>query len=100
MNPSLLVSWMARQYDGVVRFVHLNPKPGSKTNARNTKQSTGRIRFLSNELNRQFGVDKFKDHPKLITLSPIGESEVIDERSTSTICRRLSGGMCRVWCLR
>jgi len=84
MNPSLLVSWMARQYDGVVRFVHLNPKPGSKTNARTTKQSTGRIRFLSNELNRQFGIEKFKTHPKLITLSPNGESEVIDEKIDKT----------------
>jgi len=80
MNPSLLVSWMATQYHGVVQFVHLNPKPGSKTNARNTKQSTGRIRFLSNELHKVFGVKKFKDHPKLITISPQGESEVIDEK--------------------
>merc|ERR1719295_233540 len=80
MNPSLMVSWMATQYHGVVQFVHLNPKPGSKTNARNTKQSTGRIRFLSNELNKVFGVDKFKGHPKLITISPQGESEVIDEK--------------------
>ena len=68
MNPSLLVSWMATQYHGVVQFVHLNPKPGSKTNAKNTKQSTGRIRFLSNELHKVFGVEKFKGHPKLITI--------------------------------
>ena len=68
INPSLLVSWMAKQYDGVIKFVHLYPKPGSKTNAKQTKQSTGRIRFLSNKLNEVFGVKKFTDHPKLITV--------------------------------
>eukprot|EP01084_Bolivina_argentea_P134136 236663_1 len=80
INPSLSVSWMAKQYDGVVKFVHLNPKPGSKTNAKQTKQSTGRIRFLSNGLKEVFGVKQFKDHPKLITISPQGDSKVIDEK--------------------
>ena len=80
INPSLLVSWMAKQYDGVLKFVHLYPKPASKTNAQQTKQSTGRIRFLSNELKNVFGVKKFNDHPKLITILPTGDSKVINEK--------------------
>jgi len=80
INPSLLVSWMAQQYDGIIKFVHLYPKPASKTAAENTKQSTGRIRFLSNGLNQVFGVEKFKDHPKLITISSDGEPKVVDEK--------------------
>jgi len=80
MNPSLLVSWMAQRYADVLKFVHLNPKPGSKTNAKNTKMSTGRIRFLSNALTKQFGVKKFSDHPKLITVMPTGDTKVIDEK--------------------
>lgn len=80
INPSLLVSWMAKQYDGVIKFVHLYPKPASKTRAKQTKQSTGRIRFLSNGLNQVFGVKKFKDHPKLITISPTGDAQVINEK--------------------
>eukprot|EP01084_Bolivina_argentea_P040830 75371_1 len=80
INPSLLVSWIAQQYEGIVKFVHLYPKPGSKTNAQVSKQSTGRIRFLSKGLTEVFGVKKFNDHPKLITISVTGEAEVINEK--------------------
>eukprot|EP01084_Bolivina_argentea_P068198 124114_1 len=80
LNPSLLVSWSAKKYDGVIQFVHLYPKPASKTLAATTKQSTGRIRFLSNKLNEVFGVKKFVDYPKLITISAQGDATVIEEK--------------------
>ena len=68
IHPSLLVSWLARQYEGILQFAHVYPKPMSKKNVQQSKTSTGRVRFLSNSLNQYFGTDKFSDLPKLITI--------------------------------
>ena len=46
----------AKQYDGVIKFVHLYPN-----NAQQTKQSTENSIFIK-WLNQVFGVKKFKDH--------------------------------------